>query len=113
MNFEVEHSFNYRYRLAQRLRRKHPDKIPLILTLKGTTYPLLINGEVLGRQLWLTLRRRFNAKDYEPMILFYPKHEIRIIADTTIYQQYLKYRHDDGLIYIDVLDKYPRCCIIL
>jgi hypothetical protein len=102
-------------RIAEKLRQKYNDKIPVILNFKGSTYRFLVNEDLTGRQMWISLRMRFKVNTKEPMILYISQYKIRIDKNLTLAIQYLLYRNDDGFLHIDVLDKFYKCrqCIIL
>ena len=107
-NFKKKHSFSKRLEEANRILRKYPNKIPIIVQ-KGSGYKLpklekikyLVPGDITMGQFMFVIRKRMKLKPEMSLILFINNN--KIIANQTILGEvYTKEKDLDNFLYMYV-----------
>lgn len=106
LNYKKNNPLESRLNEAYRVKLKHPDKIPIIITKSDKCNKLgdidrnkyLVANNLLCSQLIYIIKKRINIKEYEAIFILC---DTNIISPSnTIEELYHKYKDSDGFLYI-------------
>ena len=102
--FKQEHSFSDRASEVQRIRRKYPDRVPVICERQGTSVPTidkhkyLVPSDLTVGQFMYVIRRRITLPPEQAIFLFIDNQLPPTQA--TFGLLYEEHREKDGFLYI-------------
>jgi GABA(A) receptor-associated protein len=112
MNFKDKHNLDDRKDESLRIRKKYPDRIPVIIenyphsTLKilDKTKFLVPTDLTIG-QLAYVIRKRIKLKPTESLFLFMGTKNIVAPTCANIYSMYMENQDEDGFLYIMICEQ--------
>ena len=108
MLFIEEYSFQARKEESDRVRHKHPDKVPLIIERveKNTTLPpldkkkFLVPGDITVGQLIFVIRKRIKLRPDQAIFLF--TNGVIPPSSSVLSIVYNEHKNEDGFLYCKV-----------
>jgi len=100
MSYQANHSFEDRKKEADRLRKKHPDRAPLIFdgNIDIPFSKMLVPSRISWHELMMTVRRKFRLDSADGYVIFV-QGKLTRSSDTVAYI-YDKFKSADGLLYV-------------
>ena len=108
MKFKENHSFDERKRQSQKILRKHPDRVPVVVErassgqhvgeLSQTKFLLPGDSTVTG--FMHTLRKQVVSNPSDGFYMFCGSKNVLVCGSNTFQHLYESYKDDDGFLYM-------------
>jgi GABA(A) receptor-associated protein len=108
MKFKEDHSFEERFDQSQKILRKFPDRVPVVVErspsgpfigeLQKTKFLLPHDATVAG--FMNTLRRQVVANSSDGFYMFCGNKNVLLSGSNTFLHLYANYKDDDGFLYM-------------
>jgi GABA(A) receptor-associated protein len=108
-NFKKNYSFKQRYNEAQRILRKHPERVPIIVDKHQDANNIpeldkkkfLVPGDLTVAQFIFVIRKRLKLSPEKAIFLFVGKN--LPVTSSLISDVYSKYKDDDLFLYCFIM----------
>jgi GABA(A) receptor-associated protein len=109
--FKMQHSFDKRKEESDRLRNKHPEKIPIIMEKSNTLHIEMVDSKAIIKQKYLIqkdltigqlifiIRRQIKLDPSQSLFVFIDNKHIPSTS-ATLEEVYSKYHDTDGFLYM-------------